>query len=117
MSEDTIREIIAKAVIDEDFKALLFSDLTEALKGFEVSEEDVERMSQLEPESFDSAVTELEERASRAGLSLMEFVPTLKPGGGATGREAVSPLGKVSVMEGHDDWDTLQGFFNLDLSR
>ena len=66
MSEETVLEIIIKAVSDPAFRELLFSDPNKALDGFELTEEEVETLKQIDKGSFDANISELEERVSRS---------------------------------------------------
>lgn len=71
MSAETVQEIIVKAVTDEDFRELLFSDPDKALGDFELTDEEAAGLRAMEREKFDAVAGELEERVSRAGF--MEF--------------------------------------------
>ncbi len=70
MSAETVQEIIVKAVTDKEYRELLFSDPDRALENFELTDEEVTALKELEREQFDAVEGELEERVSRAGFGL-----------------------------------------------
>lgn len=70
MSAETVQEIIIKAVTDEEYRELLFSDPEKALEGIELTEEEADALKSLGREQFDAVLGELEERVSRAGFGL-----------------------------------------------
>jgi hypothetical protein len=67
MSAGTVEEIIRKAVVDAEFREALFSDPDKALEGYELTDEEAEKLRGLEPDFFDAQAGELEERISRWG--------------------------------------------------
>lgn len=70
MSAESVEQVIEKAIVDGEYRELLFSDPDKALEGFELTEEENTALRGIEREKLDSVVTEIEERISRAGLSL-----------------------------------------------
>jgi hypothetical protein len=68
MSQEAVMEVIQKAVDDEDFRKLLVSKPGEALTDFDLSDEERSNLSNITAEAFDGLMSNLEERASRAGL-------------------------------------------------
>jgi hypothetical protein len=70
MSTETVQKIIIKAVTDEDYRELLFSEPDKALEGFELSDEEIASLKALERDQFNASIGELEERMSRAGIGL-----------------------------------------------
>lgn len=68
MSVETVQEVVVKAVMDSEYRELLFKDLDKALEGFELSEEERTRFKEMSREKFDAASSDLEERISRAGF-------------------------------------------------
>jgi len=73
MSAESLEKIIGKAVVDGEYRELLFSEPDKALEGYELSEEESAALKGLEREKFNTAATEIEERISRAGLSFTSF--------------------------------------------
>ena len=69
MSKENVEQIIGKAVIDGDYRELLFSEPDKALEGYELTEEESTALKGIEREKLDEVVSEIEERISRAGLS------------------------------------------------
>ena len=69
MSEETVQEVIIKAVSDPEFRELLFSDPDKALDGYELTEEEVESLKHVDRDSFEENLSELEERVSRVGMN------------------------------------------------
>lgn len=67
MSVDTIEKVIRKAVTDAEFREELFSDPEKALEGYELTEEEAEKLKGLKPGFFEGEASELEERISRWG--------------------------------------------------
>jgi hypothetical protein len=70
MSVGTLEEIIRKAVVDAEFREALFSDPDKALEGYELTDEEAEKLRGMEPDFFDAQAGELEERISRWGSGL-----------------------------------------------
>jgi hypothetical protein len=73
MSIENVQTIIGRAVTEEEYRELLFSDPEKALEGYELSEEEAAALKGLEREKFDAVAGELEDRISRAG-GLREFI-------------------------------------------
>ena len=78
MSEETVQEVIIKAVSDPEFRELLFSDPDKALDGYELTEEEVESLKHVDRDSFEENLSELEERVSRAGLNLGSYSESIQ---------------------------------------
>lgn len=74
MSEQSVHFIIGRAVVDPEFRELLFSNPEKAIEGFELTERESAAMMELDREEFDAASSEIEERISRAGLGLQSFI-------------------------------------------
>ena len=67
MSVESLQEIIGRAVMEPEFRELLFNEPDKALEGYELTEEEAASLKRLHPEKFDAVAGELEERISRAG--------------------------------------------------
>ena len=65
MSTKDLGEIVARAVEDEKFRELLFTNPEQALKGIELSDEEIALLKSLVTENFDADARELERRISR----------------------------------------------------
>ena len=70
MSQETVQEVIIKAVSEPEFRELLFSDLDKALEGFDLTEEEIESLKQMDTGMLDEYFGELEERVSRTGVPM-----------------------------------------------
>ena len=79
MSTDTVQFIIGRAVTDPEYRELLFTDPEEALKDFELTEEEAHALNDLKREKFEAELGELENRISRAGLGAEFFQKTSIP--------------------------------------
>ena len=67
MSRESVKEIIGKAFVDTEYRELLLSNPKTAIEGYELTDAEREDMESLTPDIFDLELSELEERASRAG--------------------------------------------------
>ena len=70
MSLESVQTIIGRAVMEAEYRELLFSEPDKALEGYELTEEEAAALKGLERENFDAVAGELEERISRAGGKL-----------------------------------------------
>ena len=66
MSESSLKQIITRAVVDAEFRALLLSNPTSALTGYELTDEEKAIFHNLTSEGFEALAGTLEERVSRA---------------------------------------------------
>lgn len=83
MSQEAIKEIIARAMTDNEYKEILFNDPNKAFEGYELTEDEASALKGLENEFFDATEGELEERVSRAGFVVTGFQAM----GSASGQE------------------------------
>jgi hypothetical protein len=65
MSQESVIDVISKAVGDTEFRGLLFSDPVTALTDYDLTAEERESLSALEEEAFDAFASELEDRISK----------------------------------------------------
>ena len=70
MSKETVREIITKAVVDEEFRALLLSDPGQALMGYDLTDTEKKEFANLKADDLDLDAQELEERISKWGIGI-----------------------------------------------
>jgi hypothetical protein len=77
MFTEKVREIIIQAVNDPEMREALFSDVEKAFAGQALSQEEVQILKDLKREDFDLALTELEDRISRAGVSSQSVMDIL----------------------------------------
>ena len=73
MSQEAIKEIIARAMTDTEYKEMLFNDPDKAFEGYELTEDEASALKGLENEFFDATEGELEERVSRTGIEIVGF--------------------------------------------
>lgn len=74
MSTESVKKIIGRAVTEPEYRGVLFSDPDKALAGYDLTEEEAAALKGLEREKFDAVAGELEERISKSGLRVAEFV-------------------------------------------
>ncbi len=63
-----VEQVIRKAVVDAEFRGILFSDPDKALAGYNLTDEEATKLRGLEPSFFEGDTGDLEERISRSGL-------------------------------------------------
>lgn len=89
MSEEQLIEVVGRAVVDAEFRALLISEPESAVKEYDLTEDELASLKNIKPEVFESIGSELEERVSRAGLTpggfLSQTAPTPPPQPGQIG--------------------------------
>ena len=78
MSMEEINQVICRAVLDQEFRELLFSDLDTALEDYDLSDEERVGLRNIEREKFDDIASALEERMSRAGIGLQALGGRIK---------------------------------------
>ena len=66
MSEESVRKIILKAYDDAEYRTMLLTNLDEAIKDSELTESEIQKLSDLTEDFFDESL-EMEERISRWG--------------------------------------------------
>ena len=65
-SEQSVVEIISKAISDEEFRTTLFADARSAIADFTVTDQDQSALGEVTVESFDFFATEVEKRLGEA---------------------------------------------------
>ncbi|PID84744.1 MAG: hypothetical protein CSA11_01165 [Chloroflexi bacterium] len=68
MSDTILKEIIARAIKDEEFRNLLFTNLDKALVGYQVSDEDRKMLEGLDADNFDEFAGGLGDRTTKGFL-------------------------------------------------
>lgn len=65
MSDTALKEIIDRAVKDEEFRNLLFSDSDKALEGYELTDDDRKILKGLNADNFDEVAGGLGDRSTK----------------------------------------------------
>ncbi len=65
MSDTVLKEIIDRAIKDEEFRNLLFTDLDKALEGYQISDEDRKILEGLDADNFDEFAGGLGDRTTK----------------------------------------------------
>lgn len=68
MSDAHVHQIIINAVVNLEYRDLLFNDPDQALEGFDLTEEERSALIALDRQKFDATASEMEDRISRAGV-------------------------------------------------
>ncbi len=72
MSKENVQTIIGRAILEPEFRSLLFAEPGKALEGYELTAEETQSLQSLDREKFDQAASEVEERISKSGLLLQQ---------------------------------------------
>jgi hypothetical protein len=70
MSTEIVKQIIGRAVTEPEYRELLFTNPSQALIGYDLTEQEADELKRVNREQFDAVAGELGERVSRVGLSL-----------------------------------------------
>ena len=65
MSQDAVSQIIGRAVTDDEFRALLFANPDQALKGYELTDDEIAALSDLKQEDLEDFSTKLDSRITK----------------------------------------------------
>ena len=65
MAHDAVSQVIGRAVIDAEFRTLLFSNPTQALQGYDLSSDEVEALKNLKLEDLEDFSTKLDARITK----------------------------------------------------
>ncbi len=72
MSKESVQTIVGRAILEPEYRKLLFSDPGKAMEGYELTGEETEAIKGLDSEKFDVVANQLEERISKTGLSFSQ---------------------------------------------
>ena len=65
MSQDAVSQIIGRAVIDTEFRNLLFSNPDQALQGHDLTDDEIEALKNLRQEDLEDFSTKLDSRITK----------------------------------------------------
>jgi hypothetical protein len=65
MSKEAVQQVIGAAVLDANFRQALFADPNSALKGFDLTAEEVAQLKAIDAETLQSMAGTLDERVSK----------------------------------------------------
>ena len=71
MAESHVKQIIANAVINSEYREKLFKNPDEALAEFDLTDEERTVLKGLDRDKFDTTAAEMEDRISRAGFNFV----------------------------------------------
>lgn len=71
MSTESVSQIIGKALVEPEFRNLLFSNPEAALSGFELTEEEKVSLSTMKAEDLNAFASLLEKRESKIGFNFL----------------------------------------------
>jgi hypothetical protein len=69
MSFENVEKIIGRAIMEGEYRELLFSEPDKALEEYELTVEEKSALKSIDRNKFDEVASELEDRVSRAGLT------------------------------------------------
>ncbi len=70
MPAESVKQIIERAIAEEPFRELLFSNPDQALAGFDLTADEIGALKGLKREEFDAAAGDLEQRISKSFMGL-----------------------------------------------
>jgi Ribosomally synthesized peptide prototyped by Frankia Franean1_4349. len=70
MSLENVQTIIGRAIIEPEYRDLLFNDPAKAMEGYDLTKEELQALESIEKEKLNTLANDLEERVSKAGLFL-----------------------------------------------
>jgi hypothetical protein len=65
MSQDAVSQIIGRAVIDTEFRNLLFSNPDQALEGYDLTDDEIDALKNLRQEDLEDFSTKLDSRITK----------------------------------------------------
>jgi hypothetical protein len=69
MSQSAVEQVVGKMLLDADFRQQIASDIGQALRGYDLTEGEVEGLKNIDLEDFHQSVSGLDERVSK-GVNL-----------------------------------------------
>lgn len=68
MSKAAVEQILGKLILDAEFRASVYANPASALAGYDLTPEEMQSLSQVDKEEMHQAVSELDQRISKAKL-------------------------------------------------
>jgi hypothetical protein len=65
MSQSAVEQVVGKMLLDVEFRQLMASDISQALRDYDLTEVEREGLMKLDLQDFDRTVTGLDERVSK----------------------------------------------------
>ena len=65
MSQEAVSQIIGRAVTDDEFRQLLFSNPEQALQGYDLTDDEKEALEDLKQEDLEDFSTKLDSRITK----------------------------------------------------
>jgi hypothetical protein len=65
VSQDAVSQIIGRAVVDAAFRELLFSDPDQALESYDLTDDEIEALENLQQEDLEDFSTKLDSRITK----------------------------------------------------
>jgi hypothetical protein len=69
MSQSAVEQVVGKMLLDADFRQQMDSDIDQALRGYDLTDGEVEGLKNIDLEDFQQSVSGLDERVSK-GISI-----------------------------------------------
>jgi hypothetical protein len=69
MSQSAVEQVVGKMLLDADFRQQMASDIDQALRGYDLTEEEIEGLKNIDLEDFHQSVSGMDERVSK-GISI-----------------------------------------------
>jgi hypothetical protein len=70
MSQEAVQNLIGRAVMDEAFRKLLFSDPDKAFQGYDLTSEEKTLLRNLDPDEVSNFAGKLDERITKVKLRM-----------------------------------------------
>ncbi len=78
MSKETVQTIIGRAILEPDYRSLLFTDPAKALEGYDLTEAQTQSLKTLDQEKFDEAASLVDQRISKTQMGIFLKIDGIK---------------------------------------
>jgi hypothetical protein len=79
MSKEAVESILGKAILDAEFRKMLFAEPEKALAGFDLTETEKAQLKGLDSETLDIMSTTLDARISKSSFAMTSADPLRTP--------------------------------------